>query len=215
MSEHSEKPTVIVIDDDRNVREALDGLLQSVGLRAQLFASAQEFINAPTRLDGPGCLILDVRLPGQSGLDFHDDLLRANIRIPVIFISGHADVPMSVRAMKTGAVEFLTKPVRHQDLLDAIQTAISRDAAQREVGQVQARIQVDYESLTPRERGVFSLVVAGSPNKRIAEQFGISIATVKLHRGNVMRKMRAHSLAELIRIADKLPKAGSGTSTLG
>lgn len=212
MSETVE-PTVVVIDDDPDVRDALDGLLRSVGLRAELFASTNEFLQA-TRADRPGCLVLDVRLPGRSGLDFHDDLIRANIRIPVIFISGHADVPMSVRAMKTGAVEFLTKPVRNQDLLDAIQVAIERDLALREDERITARIRTCYESLTPREREVLKLVVTGRLNKQIAAQYGISTATVKLHRGNVMRKMRASSLAELVRSADRLREVDPSTSTL-
>jgi FixJ family two-component response regulator len=153
--------------------------------------------------------VLDVRLPGQSGLDFHDDLVKANVHLPVVFLSGHADIAMSVRAMKAGAVEFLTKPVRHQDLLDAIQLAIGRDRARREDERAVAGVRADFDKLTPREREVMGLVVAGRLNKQIAADIGISEATVKLHRGQVMRKMRAQTLANLIRMADKLELARS------
>jgi RNA polymerase sigma factor (sigma-70 family) len=197
------RPTVIVIDDDQDIREALQGLLRSVGLGVELFGSVQEFLDR-ARPDVPGCLVLDVRLPGRSGLDFHDDLVKANIHLPVIFISGHADVPMSVRAMKAGAVEFLTKPVRHQDLLDAIQRAIERDRARRDEEEIVGALRARLETLTPRERDVMRLVTSGRLNKQIAAEIGISEATVKLHRGQVMRKLRAQSLAELVRIADKL-----------
>jgi RNA polymerase sigma factor (sigma-70 family) len=197
------RPTVIVIDDDQDIREALQGLLRSVGLGVELFGSVQEFLDR-ARPDVPGCLVLDVRLPGRSGLDFHDDLVKANIHLPVIFISGHADVPMSVRAMKAGAVEFLTKPVRHQDLLDAIQRAIERDRARRDEEEIVGALRARLETLTPRERDVMRLVTCGRLNKQIAAEIGISEATVKLHRGQVMRKLRAQSLAELVRIADKL-----------
>jgi FixJ family two-component response regulator len=196
-------PTVVVIDDDGDIREALDGLLRSVGLRVLSFASVQDYL-VGGRLDGPGCLVLDVRLPGRSGLDFHEDLAKAEIPPPVIFISGHADVPMSVRAMKAGAVEFLTKPVRQQDLLDAIQLAIDRDRRHRDEARALAGIVADFETLTPREREVMALVVAGHLNKQIAAEVGISEATVKLHRGHVMRKMKARSLAALVRMADRL-----------
>jgi RNA polymerase sigma factor (sigma-70 family) len=203
VSDDEARPTVVVIDDDQNVRVALQGLLRSVGLRVELFGSVQEFLDS-ARPDLLGCLVLDVRLPGRSGLDFHDDLVKAKVRLPVIFISGHADVPMSVRAMKAGAVEFLTKPVRHQDLLDAIQRAIENDRARRDEEQIVARLRSRLETLTPREREVMRLVAAGKLNKQIAAEIGLSEATVKLHRGQVMRKLKAQSLAELVRMADKL-----------
>ncbi len=196
-------PTVVVIDDDQSVREALQGLLQSVALPVELFSSVREFLDS-NRLDAPGCLVLDVRLPGQSGLDFHDDLVKANVPLPVIFISGHADVPMSVKAMKAGAVEFLTKPVRHQDLLDAIHRAIEHDRSRREEAQVTARLRARFDTLTAREREVMRLVTAGRLNKQVAAEIGISEATVKLHRGQLMRKLGVQSLAELVRTADKL-----------
>jgi FixJ family two-component response regulator len=195
--------TVVVIDDDEDIREALQGLLGSVGLRVELFTSVQEFLGS-ARPDHLGCLVLDVRLPGQSGLDFHDDLVRANVHMPVIFISGHADVPMSVRAMKAGAVEFLTKPVRHQDLLDAIQRAVDQDRVRREDEKAVAELRASLDTLTLREREVMVLVVAGLMNKQIANEVGLTEATVKVHRGQVMRKMGARSLAELVRMADKL-----------
>jgi FixJ family two-component response regulator len=196
-------PTVVVIDDDQSVREALQGLLQSVALPVELFSSVREFLDS-NRLDAPGCLVLDVRLPGQSGLDFHADLVKANVPLPVIFISGHADVPMSVKAMKAGAVEFLTKPVRHQDLLDAIHRAIEHDRSRREEAQVTARLRARFDTLTVREREVMRLVTAGRLNKQVAAEIGISEATVKLHRGQLMRKLGVQSLAELVRTADKL-----------
>jgi RNA polymerase sigma factor (sigma-70 family) len=202
-SDDEARPTVVVIDDDQDIREALQGLLRSVGLRVELFASVPEFLDG-TRPDRPGCLVLDVRLPGRSGLDFHDDLVKAKVHLPVIFISGHADVPMSVRAMKSGAVEFLTKPVRHQDLLDAIQRAIGHDRARRDEEQFVDRLRTRFDTLTPREREVMKLVVAGRRNKQIATEIGLSEATVKLHRGQVMRKLGVQSLAELVRMADKL-----------
>ena len=195
--------TVAVIDDDPDIRQALGGLLRSVGLRAELFASVQEFLDA-ARPDLPGCLVLDVRLPGRSGLDFQEQLAQADMRQPVIFISGHADVPMSVRAMKAGAIEFLTKPVRDQDLLDAIQLAIAKDRVRRDEQRMVARLRADFDTLTPRERAVMTLVVAGRLNKQIAAELVLSEATVKVHRGHVMQKMRAQSVAELVRMTDKL-----------
>lgn len=203
VSDKEAETTVAVIDDDPDIREALRGLLRSVGLRVELFGSVQEFL-AAARLDRPGCLVLDVRLPGRSGLDLQEELAKADIHLPVIFISGHADVPMSVRAMKAGAVEFLTKPVRDQDLLDAIQLAITKERARRNEEATLERLRGDFDTLTPREREVMVMVVAGRLNKQIAGDLQLSEATVKAHRSQAMRKMRARSLAELVRIADKL-----------
>jgi FixJ family two-component response regulator len=200
---NKEAPIIAVIDDDEDVRQGLTGLLQSVGLRAELFASVREFLDSG-RLDRFGCLVLDVRLPGKSGLDFHDDLVKAKVHLPVVFISGHADVPMSVRAMKAGAVEFLTKPFRHQDLLDAIQSAIEQDSARRKSEDSITALRVRFDRMTIREQEVMQLAAAGRMNKHIAEELGISLPTVKLHRGHAMRKMGARSLADLVRMADKL-----------
>jgi FixJ family two-component response regulator len=195
--------TVIVVDDDAAMREALQSLLRSVGLRVQLCGSVREFL-ASKRPEGPSCLVLDVRLPGQSGLDLQDELVRANNLMPIIFITGHGDIPMSVRAMKAGAVEFLTKPFRDQDLLDAVQLAIGRDRVRRDKDMIVAGIRQRFESLTARERQVMTLVAAGRPNKQIAADIGVSEITVKVHRGQVMRKMKARSLADLVRMAGEL-----------
>ena len=196
-------PTVFIVDDDRDVRESLQELLDSVGLPSKSFRTAQEFLSSP-RSGGPSCLILDVRLPGISGLDLQHELKRAKVSIPIIFLTAHADVPMSVKAMKSGAVEFLTKPFRHQDLLDAVQRSLTRDRIVREKQRDTAEIQQRYNTLTIREREVMGLVVSGMLNKQIAAELGASEATVKMHRSQAMKKMQAKSLPELVRMADKL-----------
>jgi FixJ family two-component response regulator len=199
-------PTVFIVDDDDGVRRAVQDLVESVGLRAECFASGQEFLNAK-RTSDPSCLVLDVRLPQMSGLEFQRMLAEVGIQIPIIFITAHGDIPMSVRALKSGAVEFLTKPFRNQDLLDAIHQALQRDRAAREQQDEVHELHGRYLALTARERAVMGLVVAGMLNKQIASEIEISEATVKIHRGNVMEKMQAGSLIELVRMADKLKPA--------
>jgi FixJ family two-component response regulator len=197
------QPIVFVVDDDESLRAALKSLFGSVGLQAQLFASAAEFLQA--RLpDVPSVLVLDIRLPGVSGLDFQAELAKASIHIPIIFITGHGDIPMSVRAMKAGAVEFLTKPFREQDLLDAVQIGLEKDRARRQDAQAHSTLWASYNALTPREQEVIAFVTSGLMNKQIAGELGITEVTVKVHRGNAMRKMGARSLADLVRMADVL-----------
>jgi FixJ family two-component response regulator len=195
--------TVIVIDDDPDVREALARLLRSVSLSSRLYGSVAEFL-AAGRPEGPTCLVLDVRLPGQGGLEFQRELSNASVQLPIIFITGHGDIAMSVQAMKGGAIEFLTKPFREQDLLDAIRSGLERDRGQRERARAIAELQARFSTLTPREREVMGLAVTGRLNKQIAADIGVSENTVKIHRGNIIRKMGAASLVELAQMAEKL-----------
>jgi FixJ family two-component response regulator len=199
----AEQPLVFIIDDDVSVREAVEDLLHSIGLGVQTFGSSRDFLQSK-RPDVPGCIVLDVRLPGPSGLEFQRSLSAAGIHLPIIFISGYGDIPMSVRAMKSGAVEFLTKPLREQELLDAVQVAIERDRLRLQEARIVADLQTRFQSLTTREREVFSLVVTGRPNKVIAAQLDLSEMTVKVHRSQITRKMRAKSLVDLVRMADRL-----------
>jgi FixJ family two-component response regulator len=203
MNTITEKSFVFVVDDDDSLRESLGSLFRSVGLEVQTFASTQAFLR--TKLpDAPSCLVLDVRLPGMSGLDFQGELAKSDIHLPIVFMTGHGDIPMTVKAMKAGAVEFLTKPFREQDLLDAVRVGIERSNEGHQKDRSLAKVRASYDALTPREQEVFALVTNGLMNKQIAGEMDVSEITVKVHRGNVMRKMNARSLADLVRMADTL-----------
>jgi len=198
-----ERPVVFVVDDDVSVRDALTDLFRSVGLEVESFASAQEFLSSK-RPEAPGCIVLDVRLPGQSGLEFQRTLIKSRIPLPVIFVSGHGDISMSVEAIKAGAIDFLTKPLHEQKLLDAIQMGIERDRARRAEESGKTKLRESFNSLTPREREVFAIVVTGRQNKQIAAELKLSEMTIKIHRGQIMRKMGAKTLVELVRMSDML-----------
>lgn len=198
-----EQPLVCVVDDDASLREAIGSLLRSVGLQVELFASAAEFLQYALP-EGPRCLVLDVRLPGVSGLDFQSELADKDIQIPIVFMTGHGDIPMTVKAMKAGAVEFLTKPFRDQDMIDAVHVALDHDRERQRNEGVVSKLRADYQTLTSREQEVMALVTAGLMNKQIAGELGLSEITVKVHRGNVTRKMGARSLADLVRMAEAL-----------
>jgi len=197
------EPIVFIVEDDESMRRALSNLFQSVGLEVQVFGSASEMLQGGLP-DVASCLVLDIRLPGLSGLDFQAELAKANIHIPIIFMTGHGDIPMSVRAMKGGAVDFLTKPFRDQDMLDAVTVAIERDRKRRETDKIVANLQTHFETLTPREREILALVSSGLMNKQIAAELGLAEITVKIHRGHIMKKMSAKSLADLLRKAETL-----------
>ena len=201
IAQHDSQAVVFIVDDDASVREAMQRLFRSVGLRAEVFASASEFLRSKPA-DVPSCLVLDVRLPDLSGLDFQTELTKADIQIPIVFMTGHGDIPMTVKAMKAGAIEFLPKPFRDQDMLDAVRLGLERDRARRENERGIADMRARFASLTPREQEVMALVTAGLMNKQIAGEMRLAEITVKLHRGSVMRKMGAKSLADLVRMAD-------------